>query len=173
MLRMRRIKVLLAMLGCAVAYSVAASPAAYAQHAPGTYDLELSWGLDGNLIEPGQVTPFAWQAGACWANFADIREVNGFLEWGVESHCTGTGWYPHQLSVTLEQRRALIYFDEWTTRFSPSNTFDSTQISLLYHNDACEYGTSTTYRMTALLTAGPRSKWGISDEAALPCKLYQ
>lgn len=91
----------------------------------------------------------------------------------MESHCTGTGWMPHQLTVTLEKRDwNFVTMTPLITRYSPSSMAYSPDISIYYHQDECEYGTSTTYRLTGTLSAGPRSKWGIGDEAALPCKLF-
>ncbi len=144
------------------------TPPASAQPVDEIPDFTLDWGESAG---PGEVAPMGVNVGGCAGYFSDIQKVNNFIEWGFESHCTGTGWMPHNVTVTLQQSRLGLSFDTVTTRTSASHNMGSPDISVYWHDLECEYGTSHTFRMKATITAGSHSKSGLSDEYRLPCQL--
>ncbi|MFF0493413.1 hypothetical protein ACFYTQ_30700 [Nocardia sp. NPDC004068] len=112
--------------------------------------------------------PASAGTGACAGNFHVIREVNGFVEWGVTSQCTGDDWYPHQVTAQLETQVG----GSWVPvlrRASPGSDQGKPVVVLQFHNDKCRTNTSNNYRMQAWISAGKHATSAISQPTSLPC----
>lgn len=122
--------------------------------------------------DDGQPT-LRWGAGGCVGDFHDPRQVNGKMEWGAETHCSGNGWTPHQLELILEQKKVV---NNWFDSFhevawigSKPNQMGSPNISIAEHWRTCDDFDDTDYRIIAKLTAGSHKKTTISDEYTVDC----
>ncbi|WP_188826945.1 hypothetical protein [Nocardia camponoti] len=152
--------------GVLVVAILLAGPASAQQSNQGQPDLELQVGDPQNR---------SIGAGSCSGFFHDPQAVNGFLEWGLESHCAGSGWFPHHISVTLQKQRKTpwfpdIFFDDIDTMASESYQFGWADISLLEHNNTiCANSDQTVYRLEGTITAGENEVTGISEEFTLYC----
>ncbi len=143
-----------------------AAPASAQQTPQGSPDFELQVGDPQNR---------SIEAGSCGGWFHDPQAINGFLEWGLESHCTGSDWFPHHISVTLQKQRKTpwfpdIFFDDVATIASESYQFGSADISIHEHNNTiCETTDQNVYRLEGTINAGPHDVTGISEEFTLYC----
>ncbi|WP_028477904.1 hypothetical protein [Nocardia sp. CNY236] len=106
--------------------------------------------------------------GGCRGYWHPLEEVNGTLEWGVESHCVGTGWMPHILEVELQKGHHALFFSTVLTEKSPGYTQGSPDISLHYPT-SCTDATEATYRMKVYVTAGSHTGNWLSPEYTVPC----
>lgn len=116
------------------------------------------------------------EAGQCLGYFHPVTVVNGILEWGADTHCSGTGWYPHQLHLTLEKQEDTPFLPDWWFEWageisSPSTSFGSPDISLHQHWRTCDSTKTRKYRIVAKLTAGSHSTTALSDEYSAACDL--
>ncbi len=107
-------------------------------------------------------------SGACAGNFHVIRAVNGYIEWGLTSQCTGDDWHPHKVTVQLETQVG----DSWVQvlrRSSPAFDEGKPVVVLQYHNDRCRTNTTNRYRAKGWISAGKHATSGTSEVASLPC----
>lgn len=136
----------------------------------GPPEITLEWGAD----DSGDPTlRSSWGAGACIGYCHDATQVNGFMEWGADTHCSGSGWIPHQLRIVLEQKEVVDWgfdrFHEVAWANSTAAQFQSPDISLHEHWRTCDDFANTDYRIIAHLTAGSHKKTTLSDEYTVNC----
>jgi hypothetical protein len=126
--------------------------------------------ITASIAAPASAQSPDFGAGSCGGYFHRIQVVAGQLEWGAESHCTGTGWAPHRLTVRLQREHDGIFFSTITERDSAGFSQGAPDISLHFHQDECENSHSTTYRMTATVTAGTHTQDALDRrEYYVPC----
>ncbi|TFI40909.1 hypothetical protein E4P29_22215 [Rhodococcus sp. 1R11] len=111
---------------------------------------------------------FSW--GACEGSFHDPQVVNGFLEWGIENHCVGTGYSPHSMTVFLQESGTRLWsvYETIDTKTTPGIFRGSANISV-YYEFPCFDDFNRRFRIKATITAGRNSTQAISDETILPC----
>lgn len=167
----------------AIAGLALASPGlVFAQEAPvAPAPVEPAPAPEGEL-PPSDTFNFEWQepstdpnaraftGGACEGSFHDPQVVNGFLEWGIENHCVGTGFIPHSMTIFLQESgtRAWSVYETIDTKTTPGIFRGSANISI-YHEFPCFDDFNRRFRIKAIVTAGGHTIRPVSDETILGC----
>ncbi|MEU6186422.1 hypothetical protein [Nocardia sp. NPDC047038] len=107
-------------------------------------------------------------SGVCAGNFHVIRDVNGFIEWGMTSQCTGNDWHPHVVTVQLETQVGGTWV-QVLRRQSPAADQGKPVVVLHYNNDRCRTSTTNRYRAKGWINAGPHATSAISEVFSLAC----